>query len=227
MKRTTIFELAVTLGGAYYLGSRISPPRTAIIALTLLGTVVLHQVGSLRAAVDEGRTLTSAILSGEIFQRFEYLNLESAHEIRQAKSDFEFIDKSMWLRFGADYWNQLTHQYVPAFIVGREFKNSLKLDTIRTMARDNSIDVYFSRGATRTGFSDTFESFWFAGALVFGLMGLVGGVLYARVLQCNLTMQFFYLILMSRYLVTVSHSTSTLIAYLPFLLITMLTVFRF
>ena len=37
--------------------------------------------------------------------------------------------------FGADHWNKLVHQYVPAFLLGRDFKEGLKISTLSERLR--------------------------------------------------------------------------------------------
>lgn len=225
VKRGMIFETLVASVGAYMFAKRIIPPRVAVIAFVLAGTLLLHQVGLLRQAYAEGRSVASVISSGEFFDSFEYFELDKAHEVLQAKSDFIYVDRNDSYTLGADYWNQVSHQYVPGFLFGSDFKQSLKFPTVRELAREGEGGLYSSIGATRTGFSDSYESFWFFGALVFLLMGYVSGVLYRKARAGNLQAQFFYLTFIGPYLVAISHSTSAMVAAMPFILMVMLPAF--
>ena len=223
VKRSVMFETVVTTAGAYYLARHTFPPRMAVVALVIFGTVLLHQVGAVREYTKRtNSTVAEAVWAGVMFEKFEYFDLDKAFEVEQAKFDIRYINKTMKIEYGADYWNQLTHQYVPAFIVGRNFKESLKFETLRTKAKKGDVSLLFSKGATRTGFSDTFRSFWFFGAFFFMLMGYVSGRLYLMSWRGHIASQALYLITMSEYLVAITHGTAIFIASLPFTLGTMM-----
>lgn len=215
VKRTQIFEFLIATGGAYMFAKRIIPPRAAVFAVVFLGTLLLHQVGTIRDANRNDRALSEVLSSGELIDGFEYFELEKTRELLQAKSDFRYLSESGEHKFFATYWNQLTHQYVPAFVFGRDFKQSLRLATLGDLAAEEREGLYYSFGSTRTGFSDSFEAFRYFGAIVFLLIGFMGGIVYRRALEGRTGMQFLYLMLISQYMIVISHSTSMFFSAIP------------
>ncbi len=134
VKRAAVFDTIVASIGAYMFAKRINPPRTAVVAFLIIGTFFINQVGVIRSQVEEGRSVFQVASSGELTENFEYFNVQKHTELQQAKSDFAYISQTGDYAYYANYWNQLTHQYVPAFLVGREFKDSLRIDTVRSMS---------------------------------------------------------------------------------------------
>jgi hypothetical protein len=162
VRREALFDLAILTAGAWYISKNRNPPRGVVIACLVVGTVVLNSVGDIRGRVSSGETsLFSVLTSGELYKNFNYLNLDqgSASEVGLARYDFWYVNDTWEWEYGADYWNKLVHQYVPAFIVGRAVKEGLKIDTLSERLRRGESDGLFSTGSTRTGFSDSYKSF--------------------------------------------------------------------
>ncbi|KCZ47242.1 hypothetical protein, partial [Hyphomonas sp. CY54-11-8] len=55
VRREQLFDLIVLTVGGWYLSRRLTPPRLAIIALLIVGTVILNKVGEIRNYVKTGQ----------------------------------------------------------------------------------------------------------------------------------------------------------------------------
>jgi hypothetical protein len=218
VRREVLFDLVVLTAGSYYLAKRSFPPRFAVIACLLVGTVVLNKAGDLRLHVKSQQgTLVEALLSKDFYKNFDYFNLGQgeASEVGLAQHDFWYVNNNGMFEYGASYYNAIVKQYVPSFLLGRDLKDSLMIDTLDQRASQGG-DIAFSTGSTRTGFSDSYRSFWWFGALVFGSIGYAFGRLYAWGAAGGIAEQYFYLVLMAHGLKAITHSTAELFATLPF-----------
>lgn len=230
VRREALFDLAILTAGAWYMSKNRTPPRGVVIACLVVGTIVLNSVGDIRGRVFSGEmSLFSVLTSSEIYRDFNYLDLGqgSASEVGLARYDFEYMNKTWNWEYGANYWNALANQYVPAFFLGRAFKDSLMIDTASLQLVRGEIEGAFSFGSTRTGFSDTYRSFGMFGVLVFAAIGYFFGVLYAIASIGGISGQYFYLVLLAEGLKAITHSTGDFLSSLPFTLIFSLLALRF
>ena len=227
VKRNVIFELAFVFAAGLHFARGVRLNRLALVAACIFGTVLIHQVGAVRDYINEDRgNAVQAVVSGVMFERFEYFNLKRAPELSQAVSDIAIYSQTMRFDGFAHHWNKLVHQYVPAFLLGRETKDSFKVDVMDGYG-EATANVYFSRGATRTGFSDSFRGFWVFGSVLFLVIGWVLGRLYTSSLDGNLPAQFYYLVLFSDGLLAFTESTTRFVSQIPFLLLATLPIFLF
>jgi hypothetical protein len=227
VKRSVIFELAFVFAAGLHFARAMRFNRLALVAACIVATVLVHQVGAVRHYINEGHgNAVQAVVSGALFERFEYFNLDRAPELTQAVSDIAIYNETMRFDGFAHHWNKLVHQYVPAFLLGQDTKDSLKVD-VTSGYGDATASVYFSRGATRTGFSDSFRGFWLFGSVIFLVIGWVFGRLYASSLEGNLPAQFYYLVLFSDGLLAITESTTRFVSQIPVLLLATLPIFLF
>lgn len=227
VKRNVVFELAFVFAAGLHFARGVRLNRLALVAACIFGTVLVHQVGAVRHYVYEGHgNAVQAVVSGVLFERFEYFNLDRAPELSQAVSDIAIYNETMRFDGFAHHWNKLVHQYVPAFLLGQKTKDSLKVDVMGGYG-DAAAGVYSSPGATRTGFSDSFRGFWWFGTVIFLVIGWVFGRLYNSSLDANLPAQFYYLVLFSDGLLAITESTMRFVSQIPFLLLATMPIFVF
>lgn len=222
VRREAVFDLIVLTAGAWYLAKAKSPPRLFVLIGIVIGSLILNNPAQLRGYVNSNdRTLIDALADAEAYDEMSVIRVdeEEANEVRQAQSDFWYLNETGEWEFGADYWNKMVHQYVPAFLVGREFKDSLKFSTLAEQIRDGEVSGFEARGATRTGFSDTYRSFGPFGVLVFGLIGFLFGRLYGTASTGGIVGQYYYLVLMAEGMKSITHGTSMFFSAIPFLLV--------
>ncbi|WP_394729422.1 hypothetical protein [Altererythrobacter sp. GH1-8] len=221
VRRENLFDLAILTVGAWYLAKDKVPPRILVLSGLLVGTVILNNVEYIRSQIlSDERSLVTVLTEKQTYESFSYTNLEqgNASEVRQAQFDFWYANQTSQWEYGAEYWNKLVHQYVPAFLLGREFKEGLKISTLSERLRSGEEVGLLSVGSTRTGFSDSYRAFGIFGVMVFCLIGYGFGILYAKSALGSLSGQYLYLILLAEGLKAITHSTGELLASLPFTL---------
>lgn len=230
IRREEIFDLVILTFGGWYIAKARFPSRIIVVGAFLIGIVVLNSAEYLRGYVASGEgNLISALLSPEVYQKFNYVDLEQgvASEVGLAQYDFWYMNETWQWDYGADYWNILVHRYVPAFLVGRSIKDGLKIDTLAARFRLGETEGLFSIGSTRTGFADSYRNFGVFGVLVFGLIGYIFGRLYAKSRFGSISSQYFYLALLAEGVKGITHSTGEFFSALPFVFIISLIAFRY
>jgi hypothetical protein len=70
--------------------------------------------------------------------------------------------------YGTMFWNAFVKQFVPAGLVGHDFKSSLMFDTIEYGTLTFASFKYY---ISPMGFAQIYQEFWYFGVLVFGLIG--------------------------------------------------------
>ena len=218
VKRHMIAELAIIAAGGWFFCRGQQPWRGAVLAACLFGTVFLHQVAAVRAYVHAGEgTVYDAVVAGVPFHDFRFFEADRAPEVTHAVIDIADTVRSGEIVGPAILWNTLVHQYVPAFLVGRETKDGLKssVEPLSNPVERRAHDWY---GATRTGFSDTFRALGPVGALMFLALGAFMGTLYGLALTGHFTAQVLYLVLLNDSLVALTESTARFVTMLPFVI---------
>lgn len=225
VKRHMIAEVAIVLGGAWFLVRGRQPSLALALPALALGAVLLQQVAAVRHHVwEEGGTVIGAFASGAAFEGFSLTGLDRGVEITQAVSDIRVANLTGAFEGPAETYNKLIHQYVPAFLLGRAFKEGLKIP-VRAQDPATGVTAHYSPGATRTGFSETYRGYGVLGCLVFGLLGAAMGRLYASALAGWLPAQFYYLVLLNDAMLAVTESVARTVSILPFMLAATLPVF--
>jgi hypothetical protein len=222
VRREALFDIIILTAGAWYISKNRFPPRIGVITLLLIGTVILNSTGDIRGQVLSGQgSFFSVVTSKNLYSSFDFFNLGqgSASEVGQAQYDFAYMNQTWDWEYGANYWNALVSQYIPAFLVGRQIKDSLIISTISGRLRSGDAEGFFSMGSTRTGFSDSYGSFGIFGMLAFGTIAYYLGVIYASAKASSMYGQYLYLVLLAEGVKAITHSTSEFLQALPFTLI--------
>lgn len=230
VRREQIFDLFVLTFGAWYMTKGRSPSPVVMISALFFGTFVLNSATNLRTYVESERsTIISALLTPDTYAKFDFGNLGqgNASEVGLSQYDYWYMNRNSEWELGSEYWNSLIHQYVPAFLFGRQFKDNLQVETLSDRLESEEVKGRFSVGSTRTGFSDTYRSFGVFGAIVFGIIGSIFGYLFAKAIYGSLSSQYLYLVLLAEGLKSITHSTSEFFASLPFVLLISWTALRF
>lgn len=220
VRRESLFDLVILTAGTWYISRGRLPPRIAVITSLLIGTVVLNTVGDIRnRVITQQESFFSVILSADTYRNYNFFRQGDANELRQAQFDFWYANDVGEFSFGADYYNALITQYVPAFIFGRDFKEGLKVQTAGERISRGLDNGVFSFGSTRTGFSDSYRNFGIFGVLAFAAIGYFFGIMYVRTTLGGIIGTYYYLILLAEGLKAITHSTSAFVIALPFTII--------
>jgi hypothetical protein len=176
---TVLFLLSVAFS-VFFL-RRIALPRALIVCSVLTVVIFMPMTTAYRSAAS--RSLAEAISVIDLSDPLkgyregtEYAEMRAAlYAISDAREDGQYAH-------GAGYWDELVFRFIPAQILGEDFKKSLflgerikELDINKYAAREISV------GTTITGAGDAFQQFGFLGALFFAVMGYLFRGLWAVV----------------------------------------------
>ena len=171
-ENTALFVLTIAL--CFYFERKIIPPRLVIIGVLVAAMIVIPATGIYRGTVaEEGVRAATKI---DYVQNFkDFLSDESILELRNAAMIIDATRRSGDYEWGRAYWDQLVFRFIPAQIVGAEFKDRLMFVSVedRLAGEIRNSDYVASRGSTFTGMGDSFQQFGWFGCLFFMLMAAV------------------------------------------------------
>src|SRR5216684_2776344 len=213
-ENTAIVVLTIVM--ALFYERRIHPPRLAIIGILVFSMLAIPSTLEYRRyAKDSNWTGVRQI---DLVGNFgHFLFEESILELRNAAALIESTRKTGHYEFGAAYWNHLVFRYVPAQLLGNDFKQSLMFDTW-DLGKNGATETgfRFSRGSTVTGMGDTFQQFGWMGCIVFAFMGvLFKGMWQASLAKNALFARLLYILTFTSAMRAVTHWT---LDFLPGLL---------
>ncbi|MCH7518013.1 MAG: hypothetical protein IH964_03190 [Candidatus Dadabacteria bacterium] len=117
-------------------------------------------------------------------------------EAADYKKDFDY---------GIYHWNTLVYNFVPAQILGNDFKESLMIQIEDTAF--TTFGHVRHTGTTSTGMTDSFKSFWYFGALKFFVIGFILSRLYKAAIQGHFMAQLLYMLIIVSALISITHNT--------------------
>ena len=121
-------------------------------------------------------------------------------------------DKRKVFDFGLFNWDALIHNYVPAQLFGATFKNSLQFNIYGTT--ENAFGFEKAASTSQPGLVDAFRSFWYFGCIKFFIIGLIMRKLLAGALAGRVNYAFFYILLLPKSILIVTHSTQYFFSHL-------------
>ena len=164
---------ALTIGLALHFQHRIRPSRWLVAGLIGGAMLAIPATATYRRLqLDNDWAGVRQIDLVENFSNF--LNEESVLELRNAAMLIESTLRSGEYQFGAGYWNHLVFRYVPAQMLGAQFKESLMIGpSPEGIQRELAgMDYYNPVGTTVTGLGDSFQQFGYWGCLFFSGMAI-------------------------------------------------------
>lgn len=189
-------------------------PRYAQIAIVVVGTLFVTSIGDYRrATLDTDRVVSRTRLEdslGEISKidatgNFKLDNTAvPSMEMFNAALIIEGAERTGSFDGGLSLWNAFVHHYVPAYFLGREFKDGLKFDLADVR---NSFGFRWHVGTTSTGFADAFRSFWYFGALIFFAIGRVLKYWFVRAQAGDYFGMVMIMVLLPKSLLAITHHT--------------------
>lgn len=226
-RRTDLAAIILAIGISFYLFRRYVPPLSVIVIALVLATVLIPFLGQQRG-----------ILSGKWnnLEQLEYtkdiekvIKGETALELRNGALMIDAAASSGVYEWGKIYWNNLVFRYVPAQLLGRDFKNSLTLNKVsynRFLLYKYNYRV--PTGSTPTGIADSFTQFDYFGSLFFALMAIFYKWLWYRASFQNSSMaQIVYMVACTYAMTAVTHATADFIPNILFALISLFPIIWF
>lgn len=214
-RREPAVLFAVSLVMAFYFEKRWAPPRAAAVLLVIAAAIALPATGRFRTGIGRESAierLTSIDFIGNFnayISRASVLELRNAALLIEATSDIGQYD------WGAAYWNQLVFRFVPAQILGKDFKDNLMLPTNMERCRQVCAARGYRAepGSTITGMADAFQQFGYAGCLFFAVLAVAFKSLWHASLRENAVFaQLLYIQTSTSGMRAVTHQT---VDYLP------------
>lgn len=234
-RRTVAVKAALIILIALWFARRFAPPRPLIAGGIILAMLFVTSIGHYRALTGTGAYggIGGALPTWEALSSIDFLgNVKSlaaegaeAHELRNAIHDVAATQITGDYNLGKWYWNGFIFTAIPAQIVGRELKDSLTFDLPNA-----AFDVYQFQaliGGTHTFVSDTFQSFWYFGALVFFLIGRMMSALYHAAMNGHTFAQVAYMVSIVDGLIAITHESVWYFTPWVFFFIFMLPVLIF
>lgn len=205
---TSDFVLMILL--SVWFGRRKAIPRSIAFAGVLAGTLLMGSTGDYRkvAKVDDGPTI-DRVTQIDFIGNLKDLLANGGPEMLNAVYKINAVDENMILDFGAFHWNTLVFNYIPAQLVGNEFKNLLFIPI-----RNPYLFTIHAppTGSTETGMADAFGSYWYFGGIKFFLIGLWLKRLYVAAMRGSIPGQLLYMLLMTSGMLTITHHTHSILS---------------
>ena len=111
--------------------------------------------------------------------------------------------------FGSYHWDQLVFNFIPAQLLGADFKRSLMIepdDIGEEMYSNFSFSV--PRGSTYCGVTDCYCSFWYFGVVKFFIIAYIMARIHHRSMKGDIRWQGIYMYMMTMALHAITHHTS-------------------
>jgi hypothetical protein len=228
LRRGPLIEFGIATIAALWFGARKRVPIWLLAAGFAGAAVVTYAIGPLRSAASEvaERTGSSAgLLSLEVWQQVDFAG-EIERAARQA-ADFSnavhLIDVAhRWGEFtyGRQSWDAFVFRWVPAQIVGADFKSALMFRQGMDWEQIEANYGYTTiSGTTSTGFGFAYQEFGVFGFFYFLLIGIVMGRLWSRAETGDVWAQALYATFASSALHSVTHHAMWLIVQVPLFLL--------
>jgi hypothetical protein len=174
----------LTVGLTLFYQRRLVPPRALVAGALGFALLAIPATGSYRSAMSEQNL--EAVKSIDLIGNFEkFLNEESILELRNAAM---IIDAAAYMgdyEYGGGYWDQLVFRFVPAQLLGKDFKEGLMFRSTNERA-DQEMEAkgfQISVGSTLTGMGDSFQQFGYFGCGFFLLLAVIFRTLWLTSLQ--------------------------------------------
>jgi hypothetical protein len=171
-RRFYAVEFTLMLLVARWVGWRRAPSWPGMVAALVAASAGVFATGAYRSAMmDHQGPQWATLLDIDLTEGLSNTFQAGGPEMTNATLMIDATDRTGLFDFGISQWNSLVFAYVPAQLIGAEFKASLLVPL-----PDAAFIVYGHRpfvGSTLTGMTDSFQSFWYLGSLEFAAVGYV------------------------------------------------------
>jgi hypothetical protein len=244
-RRGMLIELCLMVTLGVFFIKDYECPRWLFMSAFFLAMLLLPSAGNYRQVMKGSRKITEV----NVFENFAYIHMKNAGELKNASYEVAAIKDLKAYDYGLFHWNEFIHNYVPAQIVGRDFKESLTVSTVdfkdfmlenynfyyhhtggdslndvrqEARRRDVALPDYSHNGTTSTGFKDAFQSFWYFGCLKFFFISLCMCFFFKRAKEGQFLFQLLYMLLVVASLHSITHHTHFFVGQWPHMLVFLL-----
>lgn len=169
-----------------YFTRRILIPKLVLILALPIGVMVVFGIGALRGlAVGDGTSEWQMPRVSDMFA-IDFVSLtpfgtdSATTEMMNAVSLVRLADQFGFHTWGAESWNHVVFQWIPAQIVGANLKLALMFDLGVAQRLYNHLYYETPIGSTSTGLGGAYLEFGFLGVLFFAAISYVMGRWWVR-----------------------------------------------
>jgi hypothetical protein len=229
-RRSYIAEFFCVILLGFWFQRGIAVSRVLAVTGIFAAALAIPSTGNFRAmaAASDGWPGLSKVLKIDVWSNFNEMLRNGGLEMRNAVHRIHFVDQTQKFDYGAWNWNRLVFNFVPAQIVGREFKESLMIP-LENREFDSNYESQIIMGTTNTGMADAFASFWYLGALKFFLVAYILGRIYRAAAAGNTAYRIVYATSVTPAMHVITHETQWLVSawvYTALLVVPLLALAR-
>lgn len=210
-RRGDTLEFVLLFLLAFWFARRKVIPRALMLGLIFVGMLVINSIGEYRGiTMGQQSSKWEEVVRIDFLDNFLRLLTDGGHELLNAVYEIEAADYKKDFDYGIFHWNTLVFNFVPAQILGSDFKSSLMVPI-----EDTAFATFGhvpNTGSTSTGITDSFKSFWYFGALKFFIIGFILSRLYRAAIQGHFTAQLLYMLIIAPALLSITHHTQWFIS---------------
>ena len=229
-RRTSIMFVVFGILCALFFVRRKAPSRSLVLIGALLAVLTL-------ASVHEYRVISKSGNWSEVSKINPVENLKALAEENDAKSlelrnAAAFIDNTVQMgdhQWGTGYWDRLVFRWVPAQLLGKEFKDSLTIGKDLNARYETIYETYgykHQKGTTVTGLGDSFLELDYFGCLLFAALALFFKCFWLRAVAGDLFSQTLYILMVPSAFTFLTHGTTEFLPILIFYLIFLSILFK-
>nr|WP_312967536.1 hypothetical protein [Brucella intermedia] len=202
-KRAETIQLVLMFLLAFWFYRRIVVPRTIMAIGILAGTFLMTSMGDYRQVTrTDASFVLDEILEIDYAANFRSTLERGGPEMRNAVQRIDEIDRRLEFDYGKYHWNRIIFTFVPAQLVGGDFKEALYLNV-----PEPSRDYNPLTGTTETGLVDAFSSYWYFGALKFLVLAWAMRRLWETAMAGEMLGQLVYMLSIVPAMHSISHHT--------------------
>jgi hypothetical protein len=204
-RRAFAIEFVLFFLCAFWFIRRRTLPRWGALIMVAAGTVMVSAAPAYRATVYKDQGYGGSLkhdVPWEDVLKIDFLGEFAKNAFWEFKTCAYCIHTTDSFDGGLSYWNELVYGYVPAQLLGLEFKTSLQFDVEHEVRHP-----YAPVGVTTTGMGDSFQAFGWFGCLVFFLIAFVMRKVFRAAESGHFAAQVAYMVVLTSAMHTVTHHT--------------------
>jgi hypothetical protein len=183
-------------------------PRPLMLAGLVIGGLFVNSIGEYRSASgNKEGPKWDEIANIDFVGNLQKLTEHGGPELMNAAYIIAAVGRTMEFDLGTSHWNDLVFSYVPAQLVGTEFKEALYFPQ-----SSPAYDEFFytpMTGTTVLGLSDAYASFWYFGCLEFFGIAYCMQKLWWAARGGSFLAQLLYMLMPMSALETITHGTDS------------------
>jgi hypothetical protein len=235
IRRGAMIDFGLAAVAALWFGARRRVPISLLVAAILGMGAVAYAIVPLRMAASqiEARTGSSVgLLSPEVWKQVDFASevqrsSRRAIDLSNAVYLIDYANKWGEFTLGRQSWDRFVFQWVPAQILGAEFKKALMFEKGLDYEQiDAEYGFATTGGTTPTGFGFAYQEFGPFGFFYFLLIGILMGRLWARAETGDVWAQTLYVSFAGSALLSVTHHAMWLIVMIPLYLLAIFVLKR-